>query len=101
VAFPQRAELATSMEAVIHHFKLASEGYRVPVGEVYHAIESPRGELGFYIVANGSARPYRCHVRGPSFMNLQALPVIAKGQLIADLVATIGSLDPVMGEVDR
>jgi NADH-quinone oxidoreductase subunit D len=101
VAFPPRAELATSMEAVIHHFKLASEGYRVPVGEVYHAIESPRGELGFYIVANGSARPYRCHVRGPSFMNLQALPVIAKGQLIADLVATIGSLDPVMGEVDR
>lgn len=101
VAFPPRAELATSMEALIHHFKLATEGYRAPPGEVYHAIESPRGELGFYIISDGSSRPYRCHVRAPSFVNLQALPFIAKGQLVADLVATIGSLDPVMGEVDR
>lgn len=101
VAFPPRSELATSMEALIHHFKLATEGYRAPPGEVYHAIESPRGELGFYIISDGSSRPYRCHVRAPSFVNLQALPFIAKGQLVADLVATIGSLDPVMGEVDR
>ncbi len=101
VAFPPRSELATSMEALIHHFKLATEGYRVPAGEVYSAIESPRGELGIYLVADGSARPYRLHVRAPSFANLQVLPVIAKGALVADLVAMIGSLDPVMGEVDR
>jgi NADH-quinone oxidoreductase subunit D len=101
VAFPPRSELATSMEALIHHFKLATEGYRVPAGEVYLAVESPRGELGFYIVADGSSHPYRVHVRAPSFANLQALPVAAKGLLVADLVATIGSLDPVMGEVDR
>jgi len=101
VAFPPRAELATSMEALIHHFKLATEGYRVPAGQVYTAIESPRGELGIYLVADGSARPYRLHVRAPSFASLQALPVIARGGLVADLVAIIGSLDPVMGEVDR
>jgi NADH-quinone oxidoreductase subunit D len=101
VAFPPRSELATSMEALIHHFKLATEGYRVPAGEVYATVESPRGELGYYIVADGSARPVRVHVRGPSFVNLQALPVAGAGQLVADLVATIGSLDPIMGEVDR
>jgi NADH-quinone oxidoreductase subunit D len=101
VAFPPRSELATSMEALIHHFKLATEGYRVPAGEVYSAIESPRGELGIYLVADGSAKPYRLHVRAPSFANMQALPLLAKGELVADLVATIGSLDPVMGEVDR
>jgi NADH-quinone oxidoreductase subunit D len=93
--------LATSMEALIHHFKLATEGYRVPAGEVYFAVESPRGELGFYIIADGSSHPYRAHVRAPSFANLQVLPVIAEGSLVADVVATIGSLDPVMGEVDR
>ncbi len=101
VAFPPRSELATSMEALIHHFKLATEGYRVPRGEVYSAVESPRGELGMYLVADGSAKPYRLRVRGPSFANLQALGFVAKGSLVADLVATIGSLDPVMGEVDR
>ena len=101
VSFPPRSELATSMEALIHHFKLATEGYRVPAGEIYLAVESPRGELGFYIIADGSAKPYRCHVRAPSFANLQVLPVIAVGSLVADVVATIGSLDPVMGEVDR
>ena len=101
VAFPPRSELATSMEALIHHFKLATEGYRVPVGDTYLAIESPRGELGIYLVADGSAKPYRLHVRAPSFANLQALPVIAKGGLVADLVAMIGSLDPIFGEVDR
>jgi NADH-quinone oxidoreductase subunit D len=101
VAPPPRQELATSMESLIHHFKLYTEGYRVPPGEVYVAIESPRGELGFYIVADGSAKPYRCHVRAPSFVNLQAVPVVAKGLLVADLIAVLGSLDPVMGEVDR
>ncbi len=101
VSFPPRSELATSMEALIYHFKLATEGYRVPAGEVYSAVESPRGELGMYLVADGSARPYRLHVRAPSFANLQALAHIGKGSLVADLVATIGSLDPVMGEVDR
>ncbi len=101
VAFPPRAELAVSMEALIHHFKLATEGYRVPAGEVYSAVESPRGELGFYLVADGSARPYRLHVRAPSFANLQVAAHIVKGSLVADLVATVGSLDPVMGEVDR
>ncbi|HUX86654.1 MAG TPA: NADH dehydrogenase (quinone) subunit D [Chloroflexota bacterium] len=101
VAFPPRSELATSMEALIHHFKLATEGYRVPAGEVYSVIESPRGELGMYLVADGSAKAYRLHVRAPSFATLQALPLIAKGGLIADLVGMIGSLDPVLGEVDR
>jgi NADH-quinone oxidoreductase subunit D len=101
VAFPPRSELATSMEALIHHFKLATEGYRVPAGEIYSAVESPRGELGFFIISDGSARPQRIHVRAPSFGNMQALPVIVKGSLVSDLVATIGSLDPVMGEVDR
>jgi NADH-quinone oxidoreductase subunit D len=101
VSFPPRSELATSMEALIHHFKLATEGYRVPAGEIYCAVESPRGELAFYIIADGSSHPYRAHVRAPSFANLQVLPVIAVGSLVADVVATIGSLDPVMGEVDR
>lgn len=101
VALPPRSELATSMEALIHHFKLVTEGIRVPPGQVYSSIESPRGELGIYLVADGSSRPYRLHVRAPSFANLQALPVIARGGLVADLVAMIGSLDPVLGEVDR
>lgn len=101
IAFPPRAELAVSMEALIHHFKLATEGYRVPSGEAYVTVESPRGELGFYIASDGSAKPYRCHVRAPSFASLQVLPHLAKGSLVADLVAIIGSLDPVMGEVDR
>ncbi len=101
VALPPRSELATSMEALIHHFKLVTEGIRVPPGEVYLPIESPRGELGYYLIADGSGKPYRLHVRAPSFANLQALPVIAKGGLVADLVAMIGSLDPIFGEVDR
>ena len=101
VSFPPRSELATSMEALIYHFKLATEGYRVPAGEVYAAVESPRGELGMYLISDGSARPYRLHVRAPSFANMQALAHIGRGLLVADLVATIGSLDPVMGEVDR
>ena len=101
IAFPPRSELATSMEALIHHFKLATEGYRVPAGEAYVAIESPRGELGFFIVSDGSGTPYRVRVRAPSFYNLQAISKIAEGAFVADLVAIIGSLDPIMGEVDR
>lgn len=101
VAFPPRSELATSMEALIHHFKLATEGYRVPAGETYTCIESPRGEIGYYVVADGSSKPYRVHVRAPSFANLQAISKIAEGGLVADLVAIIGSLDPILGEVDR
>ncbi len=101
VALPPRAELATSMEAVIHHFKLVSEGFKPPEGEVYHCIESPKGEIGFYIVSDGSGKPYRVHVRAPSFINLQSLGIMSAGGLVADLVAIIGSLDPVLGEVDR
>jgi NADH-quinone oxidoreductase subunit D len=98
---PPRSELNRSMEAVIHHFKLMTQGYTVPEGETYVAIESPRGELGCYLVSDGGTSPYRCHVRDPSFVNLQSLPVMAKGGLIADLIATIASVDPIMGGVDR
>ncbi len=101
VAAPPKETIALSMEALIHHFKLMSEGFRVPPGDVYQAIESPRGELGFYIVSNGENRPYRVRTRPPSMYNLQALKGIAPGNLIADLVVMIGSLDPVFGEVDR
>jgi NADH-quinone oxidoreductase subunit D len=101
VALPPRAELATSMEALIHHFKLVSEGFRPPEGEVYLPIESPKGEIGIYLVSDGTGRPYRVHVRAPSFVNLQSLPVMSEGGMIADLVAIIGSIDPVLGEVDR
>jgi NADH-quinone oxidoreductase subunit D len=98
---PPKEELASSMEAVIHHFKLLTEGLHPPVGEVYQAIESPRGELGVYLVSDGSNKPRRCHVRAPSFANLQALPKLSKGHLIADVVAIIGSIDVVLGEIDR
>jgi NADH-quinone oxidoreductase subunit D len=89
------------MEALIHHFKIVSEGFRVPPGDVYQAVESPRGELGFYIVSDGGNRPYRVRTRPPSLYNLQALKGMATGAFIADLVVQIGSLDPVFGEVDR
>jgi NADH-quinone oxidoreductase subunit D len=98
---PPRARIDESMEALIHHFKLFTEGFRVPEGEVYTAIESPRGELGCYLVSDGSAKPYRLHIRGPSFVNLQAMPHMLHGGLVADAVAVISSVDPVMGEVDR
>ena len=98
---PPRARIDESMEALIHHFKIFNEGFKVPEGEVYVAVESPRGELGCYLVSDGSAKPYRLHVRAPSFVNLQALPVMLRGGLVADAVATISSVDPVMGEVDR
>ncbi|MEJ7654700.1 MAG: NADH dehydrogenase (quinone) subunit D [Chloroflexia bacterium] len=98
---PTRAEMAVGMEAVIHHFKLYTEGYRVGPGEAYVCVESPRGELGYYLVADGGGKPYRLHVRAPSFVNLQSLPDMAHGGMVADLVASIGSIDPVLGEVDR
>ena len=98
---PPRARIDESMEALIHHFKVFTEGFTVPEGEVYVAIESPRGELGCYLVSDGSPKPYRMHIRGPSFVNLQALPLLLRGGLMADAVAVISSVDPVMGEVDR
>jgi len=101
VALPPRNELNTSMESLIHHFKLVTEGMRVPAGQVYQAVESPRGELGFYLVSDGTNRPYRCKVRAPSFSNLSALPHMVRGELIADVVAVIGSIDIVLGDVDR
>ena len=98
---PPRARIDESMEALIHHFKTFTEGFRVPEGEVYVAVESPRGELGCYLVSDGTSKPYRLHIRGPSFVNLQSLPVLLRGGLLADAVAVISSVDPVMGEVDR
>jgi NADH-quinone oxidoreductase subunit D len=98
---PPRARIDESMEALIHHFKIFTEGFKVPAGEVYVPIESPRGELGCYIVSDGTARPYRMHVRGPSFVNLQTLPHMMRGGFLADGVAIISSVDPIMGEVDR
>jgi NADH-quinone oxidoreductase subunit D len=98
---PPRARIDESMEALIHHFKIFTEGFRVPEGEVYVAIESPRGEIGCYLVSDGTSKPYRMHIRGPSFVNLQAVPTLLRGGLIADAVAIISSVDPVMGEVDR
>jgi NADH-quinone oxidoreductase subunit D len=98
---PPKWQITGSMEALIHHFKLYTEGYRPPVGDVFVRTESPKGELGFYIVSDGTAKPYRMHVRGPSFANLQALPLMIEGTFLADVVAAIGSIDIVLGEVDR
>ncbi|HUD15671.1 MAG TPA: NADH-quinone oxidoreductase subunit D [Acidimicrobiales bacterium] len=98
---PPRARIDESMEALIHHFKIFTEGFKVPEGEVYTAIESPRGEIGCYMVSDGSAKPYRMHIRGPSFVNMQSLPVMLRGGLVADAIATTSSVDPVMGESDR
>jgi NADH-quinone oxidoreductase subunit D len=98
---PPRARIDESMEALIHHFKIFTEGFQVPAGDAYRAVESPRGELGCYIVSDGSAKPYRMHIRGPSFVNLQTLPHMMQGGLLADGVAIISSVDPIMGEVDR
>ncbi|MCW2695550.1 MAG: nuoD, partial [Modestobacter sp.] len=93
--------MGQSMEALIHHFKLVTEGFRVPAGQVYSAIESPRGELGFHVVSDGGTRPFRVHVRDPSFTNLQATAAMSEGGMIADVIAAIASIDPVMGGVDR
>jgi NADH-quinone oxidoreductase subunit D len=96
-----RKIMGTSMEALIHHFKLVTEGFRVPPGQVYVPIESPRGELGYHMVSDGGTRPFRVHVRDPSFINLQAVPALTEGSLIADVIASVASIDPVMGGVDR
>jgi NADH-quinone oxidoreductase subunit D len=101
ICLPEREVMLQQMDALIHHFLLAGLGFEVPPGEAYHCIEGSKGELGYYIVSDGSERPYRIHVRGPSFVNLQALPAMAKGEMIADVVAIIGSLDIVLGEIDR
>ena len=98
---PPRARIDESMEALIHHFKIFTEGFKVPEGEVYVGIESPRGEIGCYIVSDGGPKPYRIHMRAPSFINVQALPHMMRGGLVADAVAVISSIDPVLGEVDR
>lgn len=89
------------MEALIHHFKLVTEGFHPPAGEVYSSVENPKGELGFYLVSDGSPKPYRCKIRGPSFSNISALQVMAPGSLFSDLVAMVGSIDITLGEVDR
>ncbi len=101
VAPPPRAEMKSSMEALIHHFKLYTEGYHVPAGETYTAVEAPKGEFGVYLVADGTNRPYRCHIRAPGFAFMQGLEYMSRGHMLADLVAILGSMDIVFGEVDR
>jgi NADH-quinone oxidoreductase subunit D len=101
VVLPDREKMKTQMEALIYHFKIVTEGFRVPAGEVYQVIESPRGELGFYAVSDGTAHPFRVHMRTPSFGNLQATAVMVEGTLIADVIASIGSMDFVLGDTDR
>ncbi|MHB8334315.1 MAG: NADH-quinone oxidoreductase subunit D [Acidimicrobiales bacterium] len=98
---PPRARIGESMEALIHHFKLFTEGFHVPAGEVYSAIESPRGEIGCYLVSDGGPKPYRIHVRAPSFVNLQAVPLLMRGGSMSDAITVISTVDPIMGEVDR
>jgi NADH-quinone oxidoreductase subunit D len=101
IAPPPKAELDTSMEALIHHFKLFTEGYHPPVGEALGSVEGPRGEKAYYVISDGSNRPYRVRIKGPSFYNLQALPKMCEGRLVADVVAMIGSIDIVLGDIDR
>jgi NADH-quinone oxidoreductase subunit D len=101
VVLPDREKMKTQMEALIYHFKIVTEGFRVPAGEVYQTIESPRGEVGYYVVSDGTTNPYRVHVRGPSFANLQAVPRMVENTLIADVIASIGSMDFVLGDCDR
>lgn len=98
---PPRAEMKRSMEALIHHFKLFTEGFHVPAGETYTAVEAPKGEFGVYLVSDGSNKPYRCHIRAPGFAHLQALDFMSKGHMLADVVSNIGSMDIVFGEIDR
>jgi NADH-quinone oxidoreductase subunit D len=101
IILPDREQMKTQMESLIHHFKIVTEGFGVPAGEVYQAVESPRGEMGYYVVSDGTAKPYRVHMRNPSFATLQALETMCKGRLLADVVAVIGSIDIVLGEIDR
>jgi NADH-quinone oxidoreductase subunit D len=101
VVLPDREKMKTQMEALIYHFKIITEGFAVPAGEVYQAVESPRGEMGYYVVSDGTAKPYRVHMRSACLANLQLLPKMCEGRLIADVVAAIGSIDIVLGEIDR
>ena len=101
IVLPDREKMKTQMEALIHHFKIVTEGFNVPAGEVYQAVEAGHGQTGYYVVSDGTAKPYRVHMRYPSFATLQALEVMAKGRMLADLVAVIGSIDIVLGEIDR
>ena len=101
VVLPDREKMKTQMESLIYHFKIITEGFAVPTGEVYQAVESPRGEMGYYIVSDGTAKPYRVHMRSACFANLQTLPKMCEGRLLADVVAAIGSIDIVLGEIDR
>jgi len=101
IVLPDREKMKTQMESLIHHFKIVTEGFAVPAGQVYQAVESPRGEMGYYVVSDGTAKPYRVHMRNPSFATLQALETMCRGKLLADVVAVIGSIDIVLGEIDR
>jgi NADH-quinone oxidoreductase subunit D len=101
VVLPDREKMKTQMESLIYHFKIVTEGFTVPAGQVYQGVESPRGEMGYYVVSDGTAKPYRVHMRNPSFASLQALQKMCEGRLIADVVAVIGSIDIVLGEIDR
>jgi len=101
VVLPDREKMKTQMEALIYHFKIITEGFTVPPGEVYQAVESPRGEMGYYVVSDGTAKPYRVHMRAPSYANLQVLAKMCEGRLIADVIAAIGSIDVVVGDIDR
>jgi len=101
VVLPDREKMKTQMEALIHHFKIITEGFAVPAGEVYQAVESPRGEMGYYVVSDGGPKPYRVHMRSACLANMQTLPKMCEGRLLADVVAAIGSIDIVLGEIDR
>ncbi len=101
VVLPEREKMKTQMESLIYHFKIVTEGFRVPEGEVYQVVESPRGELGYYVVSDGTSKPYRVHIHGPSFANLQGLPTMIEGLLISDVIASMGSMDFVLGDSDR
>ena len=101
VVLPDREKMKTQMESLIHHFKIVTEGFAVPAGQVFQAIESPRGEMGYFVVSDGTAKPYRVHMRNPTFATLQALETMCVGRLLADVVAVIGSIDIVLGEIDR
>jgi NADH-quinone oxidoreductase subunit D len=101
VVLPDREKMKTQMESLIYHFKIVTEGFQVPAGQVFQAIESPRGEMGYFLVSDGTAKPYRVHMRNPSFATLQALEAMCVGKMLADVVAVIGSIDIVLGEIDR
>ncbi len=101
ICLPPKKDVVNTIEGLIHHFKIISEGFSAPAGEVYQGVENPKGELGYYIISDGSSHPYRMKIRPPSFVNLQALPQMVEGRMIADVVAIIGTLDIVLGEIDR